>query len=287
MRYTNNHDLPGPVVAALTRGDSQSVEGLRITTLIDSPRISQLKKAHRDELVEDVADLAYRALGSAVHLMFEQASSSNSGISEERLNAEVEGTLISGAIDYQYEDGGAVAITDYKTTRVFAVMMGDKPEWERQLNCYAMLIRKSKNLPVKRLSIVAILRDWRASEAERRGDYPSTPIVSIPIALWPDEEQDRYVSERVRLHNLAETEMELGSLRPCTDEERWARPAKWAVHKGNNKRAMRLFDSEEEANLFKKNGEDRRVIKRAASYLRCEKYCPVAAWCDQNQRGDA
>ena len=287
MRYTNNHDLPGPVVAALTRGDSQSVEGLRITTLIDSPRISQLKKAHRDELVEDVADLAYRALGSAVHLMFEQASSSNSGISEERLNAEVEGTLISGAIDYQYEDGGAVAITDYKTTSVFAVMMGDKPEWERQLNCYAMLIRKSKNLPVKRLSIVAILRDWRASEAERRGDYPSTPIVSIPIALWPDEEQDRYVSERVRLHNLAETEMELGSLRPCTDEERWARPAKWAVHKGNNKRAMRLFDSEEEANLFKKNGEDRRVIKRAASYLRCEKYCPVAAWCDQNQRGDA
>ena len=286
MRYTNNHDLPGPVVAALTRGDSQSVEGLRITTLIDSPRISQLKKAHRDELVEDVADLAYRALGSAVHLMFEQASSSNSGISEERLNAEVEGTLISGAIDYQYEDGGAVAITDYKTTSVFAVMMGDKPEWERQLNCYAMLIRKSKNLPVKRLSIVAILRDWRASEAERRGDYPSTPIVSIPIALWPDEEQDRYVSERVRLHNLAETEMELGSLRPCTDEERWARPAKWAVHKGNNKRAMRLFDSEEEANLFKKNGEDRRVIKRAASYLRCEKYCPVAAWCDQNQRGD-
>ena len=286
MRYTNNHDLPGPVVAALTRGDSQSVEGLRITTLIDSPRISQLKKAHRDELVEDVADLAYRALGSAVHLMFEQASSSNSGISEERLNAEVEGTLISGAIDYQYEDGGAVAITDYKTTSVFSVMMGDKPEWERQLNCYAMLIRKSKNLPVKRLSIVAILRDWRASEAERRGDYPSTPIVSIPIALWPDEEQDRYVSERVRLHNLAETEMELGSLRPCTDEERWARPAKWAVHKGNNKRAMRLFDSEEEANLFKKNGEDRRVIKRAASYLRCEKYCPVAAWCDQNQRGD-
>ena len=286
MRYTNNHDLPGPVVAALTRGDSQSVEGLRITTLIDSPRISQLKKAHRDELVEDVADLAYRALGSAVHLMFEQASSSNSGISEERLNAEVEGTLLSGAIDYQYEDGGAVAITDYKTTSVFAVMMGDKPEWERQLNCYAMLIRKSKNLPVKRLSIVAILRDWRASEAERRGDYPSTPIVSIPIALWPDEEQDRYVSERVRLHNLAETEMELGSLRPCTDEERWARPAKWAVHKGNNKRAMRLFDSEEEANLFKKNGEDRRVIKRAASYLRCEKYCPVAAWCDQNQRGE-
>ena len=286
MRYTNNHDLPSPVVAALTRGDSQSVEGLRITTLIDSPRISQLKKAHRDELVEDVADLAYRALGSAVHLMFEQASSSNSGISEERLNAEVEGTLISGAIDYQYEDGGAVAITDYKTTSVFAVMMGDKPEWERQLNCYAMLIRKSKNLPVKRLSIVAILRDWRASESERRGDYPSTPIVSIPIALWPDEEQDRYVSERVRLHNLAETEMELGSLRPCTDEERWARPAKWAVHKGNNKRAMRLFDSEEEANLFKKNGEDRRVIKRAASYLRCEKYCPVAAWCDQNQRGD-
>ena len=287
MRYTNNHDLPSPVVDALTRGDSQSVEGLRITTLIDSPRISQLKKAHRDELVEDVADLAYRALVSAVHLMFEQASSSNSGISEERLNAEVEGTLISGAIDYQYEDGGAVAITDYKTTSVFAVMMGDKPEWERQLNCYAMLIRKSKNLPVKRLSIVAILRDWRASEAERRGDYPSTPIVSIPIALWPDEEQDRYVSERVRLHNLAETEMELGSLRPCTDEERWARPAKWAVHKGNNKRAMRLFDSEEEANLFKKNGEDRRVIKRAASYLRCEKYCPVAAWCDQNQRGDA
>ena len=57
MRYTNKTGLPDPVVRALTEfdGSSEKVEGTRVTTLIDSPRISQLRKEHSHEITEDVS----------------------------------------------------------------------------------------------------------------------------------------------------------------------------------------------------------------------------------------
>ena len=76
MRYTNKHDLPEPVVNALTSYDSsQSVQGLRVTTLIDSPRISQLRKQHSNQLTEDVSEMVWKVMGTAIHEVFEKAAS--------------------------------------------------------------------------------------------------------------------------------------------------------------------------------------------------------------------
>ena len=49
---------------------------------------------------------------------------------------------MSGAIDRQEIDDG-VSIYDYKVTSVWSLIF-DKPEWERQLNCYAYLVEKKK-----------------------------------------------------------------------------------------------------------------------------------------------
>ena len=104
MRYTNKNGLPDPVVRALTEFEKgEIVEGTRVTTLIDSPRISQLRQEHSHEITEDVSELVYRVMGTAIHTVFENAAS-NSYVAEERLEHDVDGTLISGQIDLQYED---------------------------------------------------------------------------------------------------------------------------------------------------------------------------------------
>ena len=121
---------------------------------------------------------------------------------------------------------------------------------------------------------------------KQNNPYPEAPITIIPIELWSDEQQDQYISERVKLHQDAEYErLTGGSLPPCSDLERWARPSTWIVKKIANKRAMRVFDSEEKAQqYFQDNGLDNKhcVEERKGKNVRCEgDYCGVARWCDQ------
>ena len=288
--YTNKYNLPNPVVKALTsydKGDAP-VEGLRVTTLIDSPQISLLKQKHSHELTEDVSDRAWMVLGTAVHEIFERAAS-NAYISEERLSHTVGDTLISGAIDYQFETDNEVDLKDYKTTTVYAVQE-PKKEWERQLNTYAYLVRHVKLLSVKSASVIAILKDWRQADVDRRSNYPPASIMEIPVKLWSDEEQDEYVEERVRLHNHAKMSADtgpttwFGKIPPCTDGERWAKPAVYAVHKGSNTRALKggLFADKSEAQVFAGESADRVLIERPRTYTRCVKnYCRVADFCSQ------
>ena len=161
-------------------------------------------------------------------------------------------------------------------------MQDGHPDWERQLNVYAFLVRHSKGLKVRSLSVIGVLRDWRKADADRRAGYPSAPILELDVPLWSEEEQDEFVRERIRLHRVAELEKEFSGLPECTDEERWTKPGKWAVHKGKNKRALKLFDTKEEAEAFAKETNDRRVEERRSEYVRCSNnYCRVNAWCEQ------
>jgi len=283
MRITNNHKLPDPVVRAITAyEEGDQPEGLRVTTLIDSPRISQLRRIHYPKLTEDVSQLVYRVWGSAIHEILSRETR-NAYVSEERLSHEVDGTLISGAIDLQFigPEDDAVQMFDYKTTAAYGVTQGIKPEWERQINVYAYLIRHVKGLSVKSASVVAFIRDWRQSDADTREGYPPAPIHEMAVHLWAEDEQDRYVEERVRAHVNAEVQADFDDLPRCTDEERWAQPTKWAVHKGNNKRALKLFDVEVDAQTFAGESEDRNIQVRPGRYVRCESWCAVAPYCSQ------
>jgi len=284
MKLTNKFGLPDPVVKALTRTEYTKGESNRsITQLIDSPRVRILRQENWDKMEEDVSEKMWAVLGSAAHKVFEDAGDSRH-VTEERLFAEIDGWIISGAIDVQrFNDDGSVTVIDYKTTSVWSVILGKK-EWEYQLNCYAYLVRHAKSLPVKSLKVIAILRDWRSRDAETKADYPKSPIVEIDVRLWSDEEQEAYLHGRVALHQKAEFDRLTGSELPeCSLEERWEKPSVWAVKKTGNKRAIKLYDSEEDAKSNLEKGQE--IEFRQGESGRCaNNWCRVNAWCSQYQK---
>lgn len=289
MKITNQFNLPQIVVDALTQDDYTKGKSNRsVTQLIDSPRVAILQREHEDDMSQDVVDFLWSRFGTSVHGMFEKAVEDSTAVgvvSEERLYAEVEGWTISGAIDLQELHDDGVLVSDYKVTSVWSVIH-DKTEWHNQLNAYAWLVRSAKDLPVKGLRIIAILRDWQRRKAQMEPDYPDSPIHMVEIPMWSVEETDQYMLDRVLLHQQAEFDhMTGGVLPPCTGAERWEKPTTYAVNKKGRKRAVRVLTSRDEAETYIKSlGKDHLIEERVGESTRCaQDWCRVARWCDQNQ----
>ena len=122
--------------------------------------------------------------------------------------------------------------------------------------------------------------------ADNSSDYPQAPIATIDVPLWSERDQNDYMAERISLHQEAEFANIVGDRLPdCTDNERWAKDPKFAVKKGTNKRALRVFDSSDEAEAYiKTNNLDSKhhIEHRPGEYTRCaSNWCRVAEFCDQ------
>jgi hypothetical protein len=261
---TNHHGLPAPLVNAIrndpyTRGASD----ISVTQLIQPPQPRKLLKGRAVE--EDAADCIWRLLGQAVHTILERAYP-DTAITEKRLFTEVLGWKVSGQFDV-YDNG---ALCDYKITSVYA--REAKREWIAQLNILAALCRRN-SLPVTRTEIVAIYRDWRKMEA-LSADYPQAQVAVLPVPLWSPDEAEAYLEERVRVHQM-ETPP------PCTDEERWLSPAKLALMKKGQKRAVKLYSEDAPPEIELAEGQY--WEHRPGSYRRCESYCAAAPICPQYQ----
>lgn len=228
MQYTNKHDVPIEVIRAVQNDPYTKGEGvtLSVTQLIKSPRIVALAEQHDADISVDYRDEVFKLLGKAVHLALENANAGDENlIPERRLYAEIDGWRISGQTDTMSLK--EKMLTDYKCTSVYAVG-SDKPEWEQQLNLYTWLWRKH-GYEVERLRIMAILRDWRRSEADKKFDYPQSPVVCLEIPLWGFIKQTDFVQQRVAAHQAAMK----GELPECTDEDRWLRRGKNIRCEGN------------------------------------------------------
>jgi len=289
MKLTNKFNIPQTIVNVLERPTySKGKANLSVTQLINSPKIVALSKKFDDMIEQDVSEMVWSLFGSAVHNILEHGKDDNHVV-EQRIHAELDGWHISGAIDLQITNEGGISIKDYKTTSVWAVM-NEKIEWEYQLNIYAWLVEKVKKIPVTDLGIVAILRDWKAREVDTKVDYPEAPIKEVEIKLWPFEERERFVSERIALHSEFDFALETdGDLPDCTPQEMWEKPATYAVMKENNVRAKYVMPSQHEADLaveeLKKDKPKEKfyVEIRKGERTRCATYCPVSTWCNQYQ----
>ena len=293
MELTNISNLPKAIERAVNNDPyDSSGSDISTTRLIAPPRIRVLEQRNFDLIKEDVSDRIFSLLGQSVHHIIERAKL-KIDISERRLfykdDAITNGWILSGQFDYLTRDGNLI---DFKVTSAWAALdalTNGKDEWENQLNVLDFLCRKNqkdltrykKEIKVKSLSIMAILRDWSKLKVMQSDNYPRKQVVMIPVRRWSEEEQEIYVKARIKLHQDAEQSKELPM---CTAKERWRKEDSYAVMKDNRKTAWRLFTTKEEAIQFifsqkMIEGKGCNIVFRKGEDVRCQHYCRVNEFC--------
>lgn len=278
-QITNKLRLPEAIVRAVMN-DSYSRNGADFTTteLLQPPLLVRLRKQYAADITEDASDRIWSLLGQAVHSIIERSAAGNPDtLSEVTLTTEYQGYKIKGTFDNLTISSAEMC--DFKVTTVWKVLNGDvPPEWVAQTNIYRWMLWREKGIVVNSIAIIAILRDWSKREADRRADYPQAQAVRLEVPLWDMDEVGRFVAERLALHTAAEPN-------GCTDEDIWAKPSKWAVMKKGRQSAVKLLDTEADAQAYlASNSVPGGYIEyRAGSATRCESYCPVASFCEQWQ----
>lgn len=282
MHITNNANLPAAIVNAV-RNDPYNAGAcdISVTRLIGPPQIRVLEREHAEDLTEDASDRIWSLIGQIGHGILERAETA--AIAERRLFADIHGWRLSGQFDrLTIDDDGS--LSDYKFTSVWAVADGPKPEWIAQLNILRWLAAENGYPEIRRLQIVAILRDWSKGKAKQGGDYPPHQVKVLPVPLWTLDETRAYIIERIQLHKLADECAANGDpLPPCTDAERWAKPTTYAVRKPGRKSAVKLYDNEDDALAHSADIPNGYVEHRHGESVRCADYCAVAAFCAQRQ----
>lgn len=291
MNYTNKYNLPEIYVRAVTNDPyDSSGSDISTTVLLSPPRINALRKKHAEDITEDVADRFFSLDGQAIHYVIERSKTENDLV-EKRLfykdKTITNDWTLSGQFDVLNKDGNLI---DVKNCSVWSVIYG-KIEWEQQLNVLDFLCRKNadklsidnKSIEVKKLSILAFMRDWKATEAERSDNYPKAKVVEIDINRWTEKEQEEYIAERIRLHQKAILENDIPK---CTPDERWHKPGVFALMKAGRKSSVKNSATLEEAKNYCKeksidlNNKTFAIVERPGSDNRCESYCNVNQFCD-------
>lgn len=283
MQVLNSTNLPTALVDAV-KNDPYDDGGadISVTRLIGPPQITYLYKEHYDELTEDVLDRIWSLLGQAVHVILERAD--QLGVTEKRLFTEVQGWKVSGAFDRLVVTAKMI-LQDYKVTSGWAMLRGPKIEWEQQLNLLNYLCHVN-GYEVSGLQVVAIFRDWHHTMALRNPDYPQQQAKAYHVQKWDLKITETYLNERVKLHKHA---MDTGEYPECTNEERWYSKEQIALKKEKRQKAVRVFDAGDDEGRDKYLRSKNIVVDgvkyfwehRPGEYKRCDKYCPVSAFCLQ------
>ena len=289
MKYTNRHNIPQEIINAVHNDNySRGKATISATGLLQPPRIRLLAQEHYDKLTIDVSDEIWKLLGQSVHTILERANENNEDtITEQRMFAIVKDWTVSGQTDSI--DVKSNTLKDYKVTSVWSIVSAlneGKVEWEQQLNIYAYLYKQNTGKTIYQLNIIAIARDWNKNQYLRSGgDYPPSPVTVLNIDLWSDEEQEAFIKQRVSIHQEAEVDYLINDKLPlCTDEERWRRKDTYRVEKKGRKTAVRVLDTQEEADEYiggHKDSKLLKVVEAKGECVRCANYCDVAEFCNQ------
>ncbi|MEM3541184.1 MAG: hypothetical protein QXF86_03140 [Candidatus Bilamarchaeaceae archaeon] len=271
MRITNKYNLPNGLFNALKEMSyvSEDYNQISVSSLVSPPLIWYLRKKYDEQIEEDASQRLWALLGSSVHYIIEKAENKN--ITEEKMSIEVDGVKIVGRFDVYTEDK---EIIDYKITSVYSFLLGEKEEWTNQLNVYAYMLR-TIGFDVEHAYIYAILRDWKERDALKDEDYPPIPFIQVEVNLWPFEEQERYVKERVYLFKRIQQEPLENFI--CSDKERWKRGGEIALKQKGRERAIKIFKDGVPSNLVL--SENQYLEERPVEFMRCQKYCVVRNVC--------
>jgi hypothetical protein len=276
-QFTNENNYPHWLYHTLTTNNYSKgtrPSDISVTRLIDSPQVNQLRFEHSNELIEDVKDRVWSIWGSAVHSVVENTNESNSDVlTEKRFYNDYDGKVVTGQIDVY--DMSSKILYDVKTVSAWNLVNGHKKSWEYQLNVLADIMIANA-WKVKGLAIVAVARDWNARQASEKEAYPNHAMTVVDIPLWIPSIRKKYIDQQLSRH--------FKEKHYCSPEERWQSEEKWAVMKDGRKNALRLTDSEEEANKYIMDLIDPTkayIEHREGSPKRCWSYCNVRNFCPQ------
>ena len=281
MKLTNKYGHPQALVRALKPlVEKRQVEGdITVTELIGPPRIKRLREQHWDALVVDITELGWLMLGQGVHMFIAQAQPEYVLGDNVRLSITLpNGMVMSGQPDlWEPVFVDVRALWDWKVMSIWEIINGVDERKVAQLNLYAWMLERH-DYPVDTINLECFLRDWKLRDArlKRREGYPQTQIYALTnLTRWQPADMLAYLGARIASHCQE-------ALPECSAEERWQKPDKWALMKGTNKRAVRLYDSEAEA-MEHATEENLWVQYRPSEPTRCLDYCPVRGLCEQGQ----
>jgi len=296
MKLTNKHNLPQAFVDAVAARPYIRKSTLSVTEMADPLQKTILTHRYFDQLEEDAIDRVWALLGSAAHEILAR-STEGAQLVEERLHATFATSngyiTVSGQPDRIDADH---RLRDFKITSAWTMVYRSRDiEWARQLSYYRVLATIATDLEIQdEAEIIAIIRDFNQHQAGQ-GSYPEFPVCVVPISLLSLEDAYKqmfdYCSQYL-LHKGSSDE----ALPPCSPEDRWTQPDRFAIYKNNTvKRASRVFDSEAEALALltdlqaevdgkgKAKNPTAYVEQRKGGPRRCEDYCPVSRFCHQHQ----
>jgi hypothetical protein len=168
-------------------------------------------------------------------------------------------------------------------------MKGDFADWRKQGLTYAWLL-KQNGLDVRRCRFIALLKDHSKSKAKFDATYPQSPVFVYEFEVTPEEleQTGERITQKVIAIEAAE-KMGDDDIAPCSAEERWADPEKFAVMKNGRKTAVRVFDTQADADACAGElGNSHYVEHRPAISRKCGDYCLCKDFCNfyQQQRGN-
>ena len=319
MKVTNRLHLPEAFVKAVSVERHNKAGCYSATTLNKGTKEIILQERHWDELTVDAADNVWAVFGSAVHKIFQSkdpafliaifqefleeakineeitnnevnfakkiieklknGNAEKSSFIEEKFSVPVSNSRVTGQVDlYDMERG---IINDWKTASVYKIMKGDFSDWYKQGMTYAWLL-KQNGLDVRRCRFIALLKDHSMTKAETDSSYPQAPVFTYEFEVTPEELEQAGERITTKVKDIEAAEF-LGDddIAPCTAEERWADGEKWAVMKNGRKTAIRVFDTEIDAeNCAGELGNSHYVEHRPAVSRKCGKYCLCKDFCN-------
>lgn len=282
MKITNNYNLPDAIVKALQSDYQYKPYQFSVTTILSGIKSFLLSKRHQNEIEMDASEGINMLLGTAVHNIFEGHENEDE-VAEDYIKIKVNDLYsLSGRFDlYNLK---TEEITDYKTCNIWKIKFKDYKDWKQQLLIYGWMLRRL-GLKVKNAKITALIKDWKKTElklARQKGEYyPETPIINVPFKFTEEDylEIEKWIINRFNEIQNAELLVD-DDIPICSEEERWYSGDKYAVMKGNNKRAIRVFDTEAEAEEFAKNDDSYWIDVRKGRNTKCEDYCNACQWCN-------
>lgn len=278
MKINNKLNLPRPFVSAVTKEYEYKDKQYSVTTILKDVREILLTRRHNNEIEQDVADMIWLIFGTAVHKVLEDSKEADTEFKEEHFVEEVQnGYKLSGQADlYNVE---TKTVTDYKTCSVWKVIHDDWDDYKKQLLMYAWAFKKM-GFEVDKGQIVAVIKDYSKTKAKVDNNYPQFPVYKkiFNFAKQDFEEIETYIKEKfteiAKYENVPDEKLPI-----CSEEARWNNGDKYAVKKKGNKRALRVYDTLEEAEAHLKQDDSLELEIRKGEDKKCMEYCSCYQFC--------